>query len=75
MPGECRSQHGRHTNGVLIDVRLDILRADGVLPRHNPRLNIETKLGLAVDFPAASRRFRQFHFNDKAPSMIASDEP
>ena len=35
----------------------------------------KTRFGRSVDSPAASRRFRQFHFRDSAPSMIASDEP
>ena len=28
-----------------------------------------------MSLPAASRRWRHFHFSDSAPSMIASDEP
>ncbi len=34
-----------------------------------------TRFGLDVDAPAASRRFRQFHFRDNPPSLIASDDP
>ena len=31
--------------------------------------------GRSTGLPAASRRARQFHFRDRAPSMIASEEP
>jgi hypothetical protein len=34
-----------------------------------------TRLGLTVGPPLTSRRFRQFHLSESAPSMIASDEP
>ena len=33
------------------------------------------RFGRAVSLPAASRRWRHFHFSDSAPSMIASDDP
>jgi hypothetical protein len=35
----------------------------------------KTRFGRSVEPPSACRRVRQFHFSDKAPSMIASDEP
>ena len=35
----------------------------------------ENQIGESVGFPAASRRWRHFHFSDRAPSMIASEEP
>ena len=30
---------------------------------------------MSVGLPAASRRWRHFHFSDSAPSMIASEDP
>ena len=35
----------------------------------------EDEVRLDVSFPSASRRFRQFHFSESAPSMIASEDP
>ena len=61
------------------------------LQGHDPRLDVEVAAELLPDdvdvaaedevracrsaLPSASRRWRHFHFSDRAPSMIASEEP
>ena len=93
VAGERGSHNRRDADRVLVDVRLDVLRAHRVLPRlqwHDPRLHVEVAAELlphdvnvaaehqvrAVGgLPSALRRSRHFHLSERAPSMIASEEP
>ena len=56
------------------DPRLDVEVAAELLP-HHVHVGPEYQVRPASVPPAASRRWRHFHFKDSAPSMIASEEP
>ena len=52
VPGERRAQHGGDPDGVLVDVRLDVLGPDRVLAgleRHDARLDVEVPAELLPD--------------------------